>query len=320
MSDHDDIIFVHAKPKPHDHLPHGTWKVAYADFVTAMMAFFILLWLLNSSQEASLSGLSQFFAPENISDFYAGQGKIGGGHDLRSKKPKLVTRALPAVSVVTPTFGEETKGEQLGKKRKDITKKNTGDHNAVKKEVKRQLNANSPTKITQTIEILKNVEKIQENIAIEKFPEGFKVQVLNLNEKTVLDPVNEKLTPYGQNLLFLVGQILSKGEYNISVEGHTSQDDQFDQGTKSSWTVSSNFALDAQRVITQAGMPPENIIRVMGKSFVELIDFDNPLSDVNNRISITLIENERSFEPYQQTITDEETNTTIDFNEAIFAQ
>ena len=287
--DHD-VIFIHAKAEEHEHLPHGTWKVAYADFVTAMMAFFILLWLLNASQEASLSGLSLYFAPEEVSRNFAGEGKIDGGSDPNSPNPKLVVTSLPAIAVIKPTFGEEAKDNKLGKIRKDHKKTNTGKNDAVKEEIKKNFTASSKQKIIQTIDMLKKIDHVEESLAIEEFENGFDIQIVNANDKIVIDPEEQKLTSYGRNLIFLIGQIIRNSDYKIEIKGHIASADNSDIVIKSKWELSGDYAVEAQKVILSSGVNAENIDRITAKADLELLDNDNPKLPLNNRISITLLD------------------------------
>ena len=101
----------------------GAWKVAYADFVTAMMAFFLLLWLLNATTEEQMNGLSDYFAPTSVAAEDQGLGQALAGLAVAAEGAMRSDSARPAVSVAIPSFGEEEEGDQDGETRDDARRK-----------------------------------------------------------------------------------------------------------------------------------------------------------------------------------------------------
>src|SRR6202789_3809312 len=122
MSDKPTIIIIRKKRKGgHEGHHGGAWKVAYADFVTAMMAFFLLLWLLNVTTDIQRRGIADYFAPANISKSESGAGGIFGGQTISSSGAEISDKSPPSVQDVTiPTVGrgqegdEDTRGESQG--------------------------------------------------------------------------------------------------------------------------------------------------------------------------------------------------------------
>ena len=266
----------------------GAWKVAYADFVTAMMAFFLLLWLLGVTDEAMRGGISEMFrAPSPL----IGPGgastsmiKLGGTAEIpRGDGEKLNEQT----KVDTPT--EVTKVVEVV------------DSEAVAKEKKTldQL----MEKLKETIEQSDMLKDFKDQLLLEVTPEGLRIQIIDKEKRPMFAAGSEKLKPYTRVILHELAKTITKYAPNqISITGHTdvsafgkgiieyeTVDGEVLRKQYSNWELSSDRANAARRELIKGGMPVEQVGRVVGLASSVLFDKQNPYSPINRRISIIVM-------------------------------
>ena len=264
----------------------GAWKVAYADFVTAMMAFFLLLWLLGISDEAMRGGISEMF--KNPSPL------IGPGGASTSMIKLGGTREIPHGE------GDQTSKQSDQIDNKDIIAK-VVDKEALEKEkvVLDQL----MIKLKESIEKSEMLKDFKEQLLLEVMPEGLRIQILDKENRPMFSPGSEKLKPYTRVILRELAKTIAKHAKNkISITGHT-DDLAFGKGIieyetvdgevlrkqYSNWELSSDRANAARRELVKGGMPVKQVGRVVGLSSSVSFDKNNPSSSVNRRISIIVM-------------------------------
>lgn len=264
----------------------GAWKVAYADFVTAMMAFFLLLWLLGVTDEAMRGGISEMFkAPSPL----IGPGgasssmiKLGGTKDIpRGDGEKLNQQ--------TPIEEEQVKVVEVV------------DTEAIEKEKKTldQL----MEKLKETIEQSDMLKDFKDQLLLEVTPEGLRIQIIDKKNRPMFSAGSEKLKPYTRVILHELAKTITKYAPNqISITGHTDEsafgkgiieyetvDGEVLRKKYSNWELSSDRANAARRELVKGGMPVKQVGRVVGLSSSILFDKKNPYSPVNRRISIIVM-------------------------------
>ena len=253
----------------------GAWKFAYADFVTAMMAFFLLMWLLGSTAKGDLQGIAEFFQnPLKVSQ----QGGSGSGD---------------ATSVLQGGGKDLTR--QAGQvKRGDIETKRT---TAFSKEAQAEFRR----KEQEQFEVLKsNIEKmIEQNPQLAQFKkqmllditsEGLRIQIVDEQNRPMFESSSAELKPYTREILHEIGKALNSVPNRISLAGHTDAA-QFAGGEKgfSNWELSANRANASRRELVAGGMAESKVLRVVGLASTVLFDKNDPLSSVNRRISIVVL-------------------------------
>lgn len=263
----------------------GAWKVAYADFVTAMMAFFLLLWLLGVTDEAMRGGISEMFkAPSPL---------IGPGGASTSMIKLGGTKDIP--------HGDGEKLNQKSQTEVEIETKEIIDVEAVAKEKKTldQL----MEKLKETIEQSDMLKDFKDQLLLEVTPEGLRIQILDKEKRPMFAAGSEKLKPYTRVILQELAKTITKYAPNkISITGHTDKsafgkgiieyetvDGEVLRKTYSNWELSSDRANAARRELIKAGMPLQQIGRVVGLSSSVLFDKENPYSPINRRISIIVM-------------------------------
>ena len=285
----------------------GAWKVAYADFVTAMMAFFLLLWLLGISDEAMRGGISDMF--RNPSPLIGPGGastsmiKLGGTKEIpHGDGEKLSKQAEIEKMEDVISDDNEDKDEEEKQKEKD-------------KVVLDQL----LVKLKETIEKSDMLKDFQDQLLLEVMPEGLRIQIIDKKKRPMFSAGSEKLKPYTRVILHEVAKTIAKHAKNkISITGHTdvsafgkgiieyeTVDGEVLRKQYSNWELSADRANAARRELIKGGMPAKQIGRVVGLSSTVLFDKKNPASPINRRISIivmnkatvnSIVENEGSIE------------------------
>lgn len=262
------------------HAAHGgAWKIAYADFVTAMMAFFLLMWLLGSTTEGDKKGISDFFqAPLKV----ALQGGPGSGSS---------TSVIPGGGKdLTETVGQCQKTDTKGKSGVDAEKE-------LKKSKRAQKDAQSMGKLAEKIAAsFSNNPKMAEflsQIRLQMTPDGLQIQIVDDQKRPMFDSGSAHVKPYMQAILQEIGSALSEVDNRISLDGHTDRAGYANAAAGySNWELSADRANASRRELIAGGMPLEKITRVVGMGDSQPLEPDNPMAPINRRISILVMTKE----------------------------
>lgn len=268
------------KIKKKGHSAHGgAWKIAYADFVTAMMAFFLLMWLLGSTSKGDLKGLSDYFnAPLKIA--MAGGSGAGSSNSLLPGGGKDLNQIT----------GQSRQGAG-----NDPTKKKFAAE-ALKAELARQDSqklAALSSKISELIATNPKLNDFSSQIKLETTPDGLQIQIVDDQKRPMFDSGSAVVKPYMRDILREIGNALNGVENKISLDGHTDRAP-YGNGDRgySNWELSSDRANASRRELVAAGMPDDKLARVVGLASSNLLDAENPLSPTNRRISIIVMTRE----------------------------
>jgi len=262
------------------HSAHGgAWKIAYADFVTAMMAFFLLMWLLGSTSEGDKKGLSDYFQSPLKVAMQGGSGAgasssviNGGGNDL------------------TQSAGQAKRGAANDPKAKRMA----GDEaKAARAKQDAQKMAELSAKISALISQNPKLAEFSEQILLKITGDGLQIQIVDDQKRPMFDSGSPDVKPYMRDILQQIGVLLADVDNKISVEGHTDQTP-YGSGSRgySNWELSADRGNATRRELLAAGLPDEKMARVMGLASSVLLDEENPRSAANRRISITVMTRE----------------------------
>ena len=264
------------------HAVHGgAWKIAYADFVTAMMAFFLLMWLLGSTSEGDKKGLSDYFAAPLKVSMMGGSGAgasnsvlPGGGSDL------------------TQSAGQSRRSNSDGND--PIKKKKMAE--AMKAEVAKQDSKKLAALSAKISAVISNNPKLAEyssQIKLDTTPDGLQIQIVDDQKRPMFDSGSASVKPYMRDILKEIGAALNGVENKISLDGHTDRSPYSNaERGYSNWELSSDRANASRRELVAAGLPDDKLARVVGLGSSNLIDTINPLSPANRRISIIVMTRE----------------------------
>jgi chemotaxis protein MotB len=287
------IIIKKIKKAGHGH-HGGAWKVAYADFVTAMMAFFLLLWLLNVTTDEMKSQLSAFFNDPTHPQVSAATGGSNGAMGGRTNSPDgarahdnnpLTARSKPNPSRPKAGEGETNKKANL-KSAKD---------EALKKEFERRQKEKFEDKkreLEQAIQANPRLNKLSENIIVEITPEGLKIQIVDQEGEAMFASGSARMFSKTEEILSLISEVITDMPNDLSIRGHTDSKPYTSRKNYSNWELSADRANATRRVLQKSGYPDDKIENVIGKSARDPFIKEDPSAAKNRRISIVLLNQE----------------------------
>ena len=261
------------------HSAHGgAWKIAYADFVTAMMAFFLLMWLLGSTAKGDLNGIAEYFQSPLKVTLMGGDGTgnsdsilPGGGRDLSKNSGQ--------VDGGDAERAKTTMGAQLA--RMDEIRKDNVRIEALKQKM--------TTLITQNPKLA----EFQSQIRIDKVTDGLQIQIVDEQNRPMFDVGSALVKPYMRDILREIGAALGDIENVVTLSGHTDATP-YGSGDRgySNWELSADRANASRRELVAGGMPDNKLLRLQGMAASDPLDLDNPTGPINRRISITVMTRE----------------------------
>ena len=275
MSDERPIIIKKVKKVVGGH-HGGAWKVAYADFVTAMMAFFLLLWLLSTADDATLVGIAEYFEPTIGVKDSLGIG-FEGGENPDSEANIRRSEASPVGIVV----GQAKQGPiaDLPKAEAPVT----GDE-------QNQLYEQAEEFIKNAFESDPSLRELTENVIVEQSPEGLKISVADTDKNPMFSKKSAELTLQGKTILGRILPVIEAMPNYISVTGHTDVQPQSEMlSNYTNWELSTDRANSARRYLLKAGMELERTQKVVGLAASELLIPDVPSDPRNRRVTIILL-------------------------------
>lgn len=253
----------------------GAWKIAYADFVTAMMAFFLLMWLLGSTAKGDLAGIADHFQNPMKLAMAGGDGSgdatsilKGGGKDL------------------TRQAGQVKKGDVEAKKTTSFSKEAQAEFRRKEMERLEALKAD----IEKMIEKSPQLAQFKKQMLLDITSEGLRIQIVDEQNRPMFDSGGAELKPYTREILRQIGKALNSVKNRVSLAGHTDAAG-FVGGAQgfTNWELSANRANASRRELVAGGMDDSKVIRVVGLASTVLFDKNDPLGSVNRRISIVVL-------------------------------
>ncbi|MBJ7313853.1 flagellar motor protein MotB [Rugamonas sp. CCM 8940] len=252
----------------------GAWKIAYADFVTAMMAFFLLMWLLGSTTKGDLNGISEYFkTPLKV----AMQGGAGSGDS----------------SSVIPGGGKDlTRRDGQVRNADDPTIKKTYNLSAAKAAMEREEAARLQQlkeKIEAKIESNPLLKKYKNQLLLDFTSEGLRIQIVDEQNRPMFALAKAELQPYTREILHEIGFVLNDVPNKIGLSGHTDSTPYMSDAGYSNWELSADRANASRRELIAGGMSEAKMLRVVGLASAAHLDKLDPFNPVNRRISIIVM-------------------------------
>lgn len=273
-------VIVIKKIKKGGHGHHGgAWKVAYADFVTAMMAFFLLMWLLNATTKEQKEGIAEYFdpTPTIVSSSQSGAGGVMGGLTVSPEGARMADKQPVAPSNQPPTQSAKSAKELTDEQLETETKKRENrSFDQVKREIEQAI-ANS------------DLKDLAKNLKIDMTPEGLRIQIVDQDGASMFPSGSAKPFAKTEKLLATVADIIRDTPNDISIRGHTDGAPYSEGADYTNWELSSDRAHSSRRVLLSNGINPEKISNVVGKADTDHYIKNNPMDAQNRRISIVLL-------------------------------
>ena len=260
----------------------GAWKVAYADFVTAMMAFFLLMWLINTTSPEQKRGIADYFAPASVSASTSGSGGILSGTSLGDQGAK----GEGTVKVVEQTAPEAPKDTvQQGANSKTAAEAALKDAMAKREDQAFQSAAES---LRQAMQKLPELAELSKQILIDQTPEGLRIQLIDQEGRSMFEPGSAKPNDRARVMLRAVSQVINQLPNRLTIAGHTSASD---DGSKpaTDWQLSAARADAARAILQSAGVGADRVYQVSGKADSDPLYPDDPTLAGNRRIALVLL-------------------------------
>ena len=253
----------------------GAWKIAYADFVTAMMAFFLLMWLLGSTTEGDKKGISDFFASPLKVSLAGGSGSGDSAHVLKGGGQDL-----------SRTEGQVKKGETEGKRSTINLLAMKAEQRAAERARLEELKQ----KVQDVLAANPRLALMQSQIRLDMTPEGLRIQIVDADNRPMFDSGSSIVKPYMRELLQIIGEVLAEVPNRLTLEGHTDAQP-FGRGERgySNWELSSDRANSSRRELLAGGLPDTRVLRVQGLASSRPLEDTDPASPTNRRISIIVM-------------------------------
>lgn len=257
----------------------GAWKIAYADFVTAMMAFFLLMWLLGSTAKGDLKGVSEYFKTPLKVALMGGNGSgnsssiiKGGGQDL------------------TKTEGQVNRSNESSEQQVVNLKVAISEMMKLEKDIELNKLKGLKKSIEEAIDKNANLAKFKNQILLDITSEGLRIQIVDKKNRPMFKLGKSDLEPHTKDILHEIGKAMNQLPNKVSLSGHTDAHP-FAAGRKwfSNWELSAERANASRRELIEGGMDDAKVVRVVGMSSAVLFDKSDPFNPINRRISIIVM-------------------------------
>jgi chemotaxis protein MotB len=290
MSVGEQPIIIKRIKKGGGHGHHGgAWKVAYADFVTAMMAFFLLMWLINTTSPEQKRGIADYFAPASVSETTSGAGGILSGTALGTDGAKQ-NGSMSVIQEMAPDSKHPDDG-----KAKDAARSSSDAEATSTEALREQLRkreeasfASAAQSLRQALQDMPELSELSKNIIIDQTPEGLRIQLVDQEGRSMFNQGSAQPNDRAKLLLRAISKIINQLPNRISIYGHTSANA---GGAKADgdWTLSAGRADASRRILQGAGVDPDRVYQVSGKAASEPLYPDDPALPGNRRIAIVLL-------------------------------
>ncbi|CAG8864030.1 Motility protein B [Pseudomonas fluorescens] len=250
----------------------GAWKIAFADFATAMMAFFLVLWLMSTATPEQKIAIAGYFKdPIGFSE--SGTPYVidlGGSPELAPDKtinPEVKSEPTPETSIQIDKESVESMAEQVERERLEL----------LLQELQNKVEENP------------ELQKFKDQILFEITQDGLRIQIMDAENRPMFDLGSARLQPYFEDILLAMADTIKAVPNKISVSGHTDAKPFTGSGGFGNWELSASRANAARRALVAGGYPEDQVARVVGYASSSLFDRKDPFNPVNRRIDIIVL-------------------------------
>ncbi len=290
------IIIKKVKKAAHGH-HGGAWKIAYADFVTAMMAFFLLMWLINMTTHEQKVGLAEYFTQAGTNPSTSGAGGVLMGTALDSTgnrssgarnevtRPDLVRRApsAPRDSALGPASQED--GARRTSSGRDSSRPGAGAHQS------------AMASLRQAFQNMPEIAELSRNIVIEPAAEGLNVSLVDQDGRSMFPEGSVNPFERTRRVLEALTPTLRRLPNRLVITGHTAAARPGSVQAVDSWSLTAGRAVAVREILSGAGLPHDRFVSVAGRADTEPVFPDNPYLSPNRRVTITLLSEEPPLPP-----------------------
>ena len=293
------------------HAHHGgAWKVAYADFVTAMMAFFLLLWLLNVTTDVQKRGIADYFEPTVALKSQSGAGGVLGGQTIGQPGAQSLPTSAPSLALNRPALRQPSEGEDgnegggaghtdstdagappadqndADQQSKRLSAEDL-DHQVSGREAKRF--AAAEFTLRQAVEQLPELKGLADNLIVDETPDGLRIQLVDQDKQPMFALGSAELVDPAKKLLAVITQVMQRLPNQVTITGHTDAIPYPGGRRYTNWELSADRANSSRRELMADGIPEARFARVTGVADRNPLLPGDPNAARNRRISIVLL-------------------------------
>ncbi len=293
MASDGAVIVKRIKKAGHGGHHGGAWKVAYADFVTAMMAFFLLMWLINTTTPEQKRGIADYFAPQSISQTLSGSGGVLGGKVMGEESARAggslsVLQKNSPPSPSNKSHSMSTAASQGGSSTSDQSgSQSNSDADSHSASTDDSEFAHAAEAIHQAIQDNPDIAELSKQVIVDKTPEGLRIQLVDQDGRPMFQAGSTEPMPYMKTLLAQIARVVDTLPNRVSISGHTQAGDT--GGTMSDWQLSAARADAARAILVGNGLGADRIYEIAGKAGSEPLLPEDPRASSNRRLSILLL-------------------------------
>ena len=267
----------------------GAWKVAYADFTTAMMAFFMLLWLLNVAPPETLTGLAAYFTPtaSTTKSRSGSEGPLGADVDDVENVTIIATAASPVIIQGKPKTGDQ-QGQKLNTDEGDPEADSDRTKTTIAEMRENQAFDAAQADIKAAIQKTPELVEMEDQVQFEQTEEGLEIQIVDKDRRTMFQNRTAQLYSYAEHLIETIGKTVRTLPNRIEISGHTRLEQFPAEETYTNWELSADRANAARRVLHLAGVSDNKVAQVIGRSANDPLHIDAPRRIENSRVTILL--------------------------------
>jgi chemotaxis protein MotB len=274
MSDNQTIVIK--KVKKGGHGAHGgAWKLAYADFVTAMMAFFLLMWLLGSTTKEQRKGIAEYFKDP-------WKPSVAGGASTGDRESVIKGGGED----VTKSEGQEKMTDEANKE--VIADESTKDTQEMLDQDRKNLES-LKEKIEELIKTNPLLQQFESQLKIDITREGLRIQIIDQDKRPMFDAGSARMEPYAAQILDQLAPVINELPNRLSVSGHTDAKPLGGSLGYTNWELSTDRANAARKELIRGGLKEDKMMRVVGLAASVPMVQSNPFDPINRRISIVIL-------------------------------
>jgi chemotaxis protein MotB len=282
---HIEPEVIYRKKKGHGHAHHGgAWKIAYADFVTAMMAFFMLLWIIGATNEDQRKGIADYFTPTIIQmKNSGGSNGIMGGRSLASEDG-----AAPNPQLSGPKPVSVAGGGGGGPMEAEIASKDSKENPGNRRDA-------DETRFRKVMNIIEKrlagdptLKGLKGQVRLVRVQDGLQIDIVERADFTMFNTGTSVFTPEALRLVRTVASAIAEAPNRLIVRGHTDSVP-YSSGGANNWSLSTLRADATRRLLSDAGIPENRFRRIEGVADTDPYNPDDGRDPSNRRISVTLL-------------------------------
>ncbi|MDE2466819.1 MAG: OmpA family protein [Alphaproteobacteria bacterium] len=298
MAAENAVIIKRVKKGDHGGHHGGAWKVAYADFVTAMMAFFLLMWLINTTTPEQKRGIADYFAAQSISQSTSGAGGVLGGTVLGPTGGKA-GGTMSVVQNQNPTMNNTAHAQARSRMRGGATQAQ-GTDPASQTHSDEHLQSALPSAqdgafasaaeaIHQAMQTMPDIAKLSRQVIVDQTPKGLRIQLVDQDGRPMFRAGSATPMPYTVKLLQTIAKVIDALPNRIAISGHTDGSNFDGPNGMTNWELSAERADASRAILESSGVRDDQIYEVTGKAGSEPLLPEDPDAPANRRISIVVM-------------------------------